>query len=136
MSIASLSIASLAAPISRAEKSALILLTLSQIVLFLVPITLLGQAIGWPASLRLPAAEALPLIARNAMALQVGYWGYLLTAVAMVPFVIALRRHALAFASPRHPGRPDAGPVLLQEPCHHRRSHGDRGCGRGHLVGG
>jgi hypothetical protein len=96
MSIASLSIASLAAPISRAEKSALILLTLSQIVLFLVPITVLGQAIGWPASLRLPAAEALPLIARNAMALQVGYWGYLLTAVAMVPFVIALRRHALA----------------------------------------
>ncbi len=88
--------ASPAAPTSRAEKTALVLLVLAQVVLFLVPLIVLGQAIGWPASLRLPAAEALPLIARNATALQVGYWGYLLTATAMVPLALALRRHAHA----------------------------------------
>ncbi len=91
-----MSTASSAAPMTRAETSALVLLTLAQVVLFLVPIIVLGQAIGWPASLRLPANEALPLIASKATAVQVGYWGYLLTAVAMVPFVIALRRYALA----------------------------------------
>ncbi|PPD16059.1 MAG: hypothetical protein CTY25_03550 [Methylobacterium sp.] len=88
--------ASLAAPMSRAATTSLSLLTLSQVVLFLVPLIVLGQAIGWPASLRLPAAEALPLIARNALAVQIGYWGYMLTAIAMVPFVIALRRFARA----------------------------------------
>jgi hypothetical protein len=88
--------ASAAAPMTRAETHALVLLTLSQVGLFLVPLIVLGQAIGWPASLRLPAADALPLIHRHAMAVQVGYWGYMLTAAAMVAFVIALRRHAHA----------------------------------------
>ena len=85
-----------AAPISRAESTILALLVLAQVVIFLVPLIVLGQAIGWPASLRLPAADALPLIARNAGAVQIGYWGYLLTAIAMVPLVIALRRFAHA----------------------------------------
>lgn len=85
-----------AAPMTRAETKALVLLTLSQVVLFLVPLIVLGQAIGWPASLRLPAAEALPLVAAKTMAVQIGYWGYLLTALAMVPFVVALRRFAIA----------------------------------------
>ncbi len=88
--------ASPAAPLTRAESTGLVLLTLSQVVLFLIPLIVLGQAIGWPASLRLPAAEALPLIASKALAVQIGYWGYMLTALAMVPFVIALRRYALA----------------------------------------
>lgn len=85
-----------AASISRAETHALVLLLLAQVVLFLIPLIVLGQAIGWPASLRLPAAEALPLIARNANAVQIGYWGYLLTATAMIPLVLALHRHARA----------------------------------------
>ena len=83
-------------PMTRAETIALVLLTLSQLVLFLIPVIVLGQAIGWPASLRLPANQALPLVAANPLAIQVGYWGYLLTAVAMVPFGIALRRFAMA----------------------------------------
>ena len=37
----------------------------------------LGQAIGWPASLRLPATEVLPLIAGQANAVLVGYGAYL-----------------------------------------------------------
>ena len=83
-------------PMTRAETIALVLLTLSQLVLFLIPVIVLGQAIGWPASLRLPANQALPLVAANPLAIQIGYWGYLLTAVAMVPFGIALRRFAMA----------------------------------------
>ncbi|MFN7305865.1 MAG: hypothetical protein ACK5TQ_04710, partial [Acetobacteraceae bacterium] len=85
-----------AGPMTRAEAIALVLLTLSQLVLFLIPVIVLGQAIGWPASLRLPANQALPLVAANPLAIQIGYWGYLLTAIAMVPFGIALRRFAMA----------------------------------------
>ncbi len=88
--------ASPATPMTRAETTVLVGLTLSQVILFLVPLIILGHAIGWPASLRLPAGQALPLIAQHAMAVQIGYWGYLLTVVAMVPFVLALRRLAQA----------------------------------------
>jgi hypothetical protein len=88
--------ASPAAPMTRAETNALVVLTLGQVVLFMVPLLVLGQAIGWPASLRLPAGEALPLIGRNATAVQIGYWFYLVTALAMIPFVLALRRFALS----------------------------------------
>lgn len=88
--------ASRAAPMTRAETLSLVVLALAQVVLFLVPLIVLGQAIGWPASLRLPAGDALPLIARNATAVQIGYWGYLLTATAMVPLALALRRFAQA----------------------------------------
>jgi len=69
-------------PMTRAETIALVLLTLSQLVLFLIPVIVLGQAIGWPASLRLPANQALPLVAANPLAIQPGSGGYLLTAVA------------------------------------------------------
>lgn len=85
-----------AAPMSRAETQLHLSCSCWQVVLFLIPLIVLGQAIGWPASLRLPAAEALPLIARNAHAVQIGYWGYLMTATAMIPLVLALHRHARA----------------------------------------
>lgn len=52
--------------------------------------------IGWAASLRLPASQAPPLAAANLVAIQNGYWDYVLTAIAMVPFVVALRRFAMA----------------------------------------
>jgi hypothetical protein len=69
-------------------------LSLLQAALFLVPLIVLGSAIGWPASLRLPAAQALPMIAREATAIQIGYWAYMLTALATVPLAIALRAYA------------------------------------------
>jgi len=86
--------ASPAAAPTRAASPLLVLLLLAQVVLFMVPLIVLGTAIGWPASLRLPAAEALPLIHREAVAVQVGYWGYLSTVVALVPLVLALRGYA------------------------------------------
>ncbi len=79
----------------RPSSAALAGLALAQTGLFLVPMIVLGQAIGWPASLRLPAAEALPLIAREALAVQIGYWAYLLTSLAFIPFALALRRFVL-----------------------------------------
>ncbi len=54
-----------AAPLARGEKTALVLLTLSQVGLFLIPLIVLGQAIGWPASLRLPAGKRCPLSLRK-----------------------------------------------------------------------
>ena len=72
----------------------LIGLSLLQAGLFLVPLIVLGLAIGWPASLQLPADKALPLIAREAVAVQIGYGAYLLTALAMVPLAITLRAYA------------------------------------------
>lgn len=85
-----------AAPLPRAATFTLVLLIVAQVVLFMIPLLVLGQAIGWPASLRLSAAEALPLIGRQALAVQIGYWGYLSTVVALVPLVLALRQHAHA----------------------------------------
>jgi hypothetical protein len=77
-------------------------LAVLQVALFAVPMVVLGRAIGWPASLRLPAAEALPLVAANAGAVQLGYWAYLLVSLALVPLAFALRTFALerGFAGP------------------------------------
>lgn len=66
-------------------------LALLQTVLFAVPIIVLGRAIGWPASLRLPAEKALPLIAAEADAVLLGYGAYLLVSLALIPLAFALR---------------------------------------------
>lgn len=75
------------APSSRTVAALLLL----QPALFAVPMVVLGMAIGWPASLRLPAGEALPLVHANAGAVQLGYWAYLLVSLAMLPLAFALR---------------------------------------------
>jgi hypothetical protein len=74
----------------------LIALAAAQTAIFAIPLVVLGQAIGWPGSLRLPAAEILPLIAKNPIAVQVGYWSYLLVSLALIPLALALRLHAHA----------------------------------------
>jgi hypothetical protein len=66
-------------------------LALLQTALFLVPLVVLGRAIGWPASLRLPASDALPLIAAQADAVLLGYGAYLLVSLALIPLAFALR---------------------------------------------
>ncbi|MBC8130994.1 MAG: DUF4386 family protein [Rhizobiaceae bacterium] len=80
-----------AVPLPHAPALPLASLALLQTGLFLIPMIVLGQAIGWPGSLRLPAAEALPLIAENALAVQIGYWAYLLTSLAFLPLALAFR---------------------------------------------
>jgi len=74
-----------------APSDALTILFALQAVLFLVPIAVLGSAIGWPASLRLPAEEALPLVAANRTAVLVGYGAYLAVSVALIPLAFAFR---------------------------------------------
>lgn len=64
--------------------------------LFAVPMVVLGQAIGWPGSLRLPAAEILPLIHAHPGAVQLGYTAYLLASLALVPLAFALRAWMVA----------------------------------------
>jgi hypothetical protein len=66
-------------------------LALLQTVLFIVPMVVLGSAIGWPASLRLPAAEVLSLIAAEADAVLIGYGAYLTVSLALIPLAFALR---------------------------------------------
>jgi hypothetical protein len=56
----------------------------------------LGQAIGWPGSLRLPAAEILPLIHAHPGAVQLGYTAYLLVSLALIPLAFALRGWMIA----------------------------------------
>jgi hypothetical protein len=77
---------------SRATQHAVAGLAVLQVALFAVPLIVLGQAIKWPASLRLPPAEALPLIAANKPAIMLGYWAYMLVSVALIPLAFALRQ--------------------------------------------
>lgn len=73
------------------SRQALAGLMLLQTALFAVPMVVLGQAIGWPASLSLPGAQALPLIHAQAGAVQLGYTAYLLVSLALVPLAFAMR---------------------------------------------
>lgn len=79
-----------AASSNRIARAAGVLAAL-QTVLFLVPMAVLGQAIGWPASLRLPATEVLPLIAGQANAVLIGYGAYLTVSLALIPLAFAMR---------------------------------------------
>lgn len=81
---------------SAPSRPALAGLLFLQPALFAVPMVVLGQAIGWPASLRLPAAEILPLIHAHPGAVQLGYTAYLLVSLALVPLAFALRAWMIA----------------------------------------
>jgi hypothetical protein len=54
------------------------------------PVVILGAAIGWPASLDLPAAEQLAAIHANAGMVAFGYGVYLLYSVLVAPAIIGL----------------------------------------------
>ncbi len=81
---------------SAPSRTALAGLLALQTALFAVPMVVLGQAIGWPGSLRLPAAEILPLIHAHPGAVQLGYTAYLLVSLALVPLAFALRAWMIA----------------------------------------
>ncbi len=58
--------------------------------LMFVPLFVLGAAIGWPASLDLPAAQILPLITQQQDAVRFGYLVYLFYSVIFFPTIAAL----------------------------------------------
>ncbi len=88
-------------PNPHARASALGLLLIVEAVLSLAPVIILGQAIGWPASLSKPAAQQLASIAAVPDAVALGYGLYLLYSVLIAPVMIGLA--ARAFGSLAHP---------------------------------
>lgn len=65
-------------------------LLLAAALLSFLPIAILGPAIGWPASLRLPAAQQLAAIAGAPIAVALGYAVYLLYSVLILPVMTLL----------------------------------------------
>jgi Domain of unknown function (DUF4386) len=61
-------------------------------VLSFAPMVILGPAIGWPASLRNPAADQLVAIARAPQAVALGYGVYLLYSVLVLPAMVLIAR--------------------------------------------
>jgi hypothetical protein len=65
-------------------------LLIAAAVLSFLPIAILGPAIGWPASLRAPAAQQLTAIAAAPAAVALGYAVYLLYSVLILPVMTLL----------------------------------------------
>jgi Domain of unknown function (DUF4386) len=65
-------------------------LLIAAAVLSFLPIAILGPAIGWPASLRAPAAQQLAAIAGAPAAVVLGYSVYLLYSVLVLPVMVLL----------------------------------------------
>ena len=65
-------------------------LLITAAVLSFLPIAILGPAIGWPASLRAPAAQQLAAIAAAPAAVALGYAVYLLYSVLILPVMTLL----------------------------------------------
>lgn len=65
-------------------------LLIAAAVLSFLPIAILGPAIGWPASLRAPAAQQLAAIAGAPEAVALGYSVYLLYSVLVLPVMVLL----------------------------------------------
>lgn len=60
--------------------------------LFLVPLGVLGAAIGWPANLDMPAAHNLPLVLSQAFSVKLGYGTYLVYSALFWPAVLMISR--------------------------------------------
>lgn len=75
---------------SRRLKFALALLLIVEALLAFAPVAILGPAIGWPASLKNPAAQQLAAIAAAPSALIFGYGVYLLYSLAIAPLAVVL----------------------------------------------
>lgn len=63
-------------------------LLLAQFIIFLIPLIVLGSAIGWPASLGDPAAVMLPLLVSQADAVTLGYTGYFVSSLLLLPIAV------------------------------------------------
>ena len=72
------------------RRTGLGLLLFAEALLAFAPVAILGAAIGWPASLRLPAAEQLAAIAAQPEAVALGYAVYLLYSILVAPVMIGL----------------------------------------------
>lgn len=76
------------------RQRALAVLLIAEALLAFAPAAVLAPAIGWPASLRLPAAEQMKAVAAAPEAGALGYGLYLLYSVLIAPVMIALAARA------------------------------------------
>jgi hypothetical protein len=60
--------------------------------LFFVPLSVLGFAIGWPANLDLPASHNLPLLLSQSTLVKLGYSVYLLYSLLFFPTILLICR--------------------------------------------
>jgi hypothetical protein len=60
--------------------------------MFLIPLTVLGAAIGWPANLDMPASHNLPLVLSESFNVKLGYSVYLLYSILFWPTVLLVSR--------------------------------------------
>lgn len=72
-----------------------------EFLLIFAPLTILGAAINWPASLDEPASVNLPLILEQATAVKVGYSLYLLYSVLIIPVGLVIS-HLVAGGQPNN----------------------------------
>lgn len=84
-----------AAVTRRAARATGVLLAAVALLAF-APVLVLGSAIGWPASLRLPAAQQLSLLHAHAAAVTTGYGLYLLYSLLVAPAMIGLAAPVLS----------------------------------------
>ncbi len=78
------------AAVTRRTARATGVLLVAVALLAFAPVLVLGSAIGWPASLRLPAAQQLSLLHAHAAAVTTGYGLYLLYSLLVAPAMIGL----------------------------------------------
>lgn len=82
-------------PLTRTGARALGALCIFEAMLAFAPVAILGSAIGWPASLRKPAAEQLAAIVGAPDAVALGYGLYLLYSLLIAPVMIVVAARAL-----------------------------------------
>lgn len=99
------------APRSSGQR-ALAVLLIADALLSFAPVVILGRAIGWPASLDLPAAEQLSRIAAAPGAVMLGYGVYLLYSVLVAPAMIGAAARAFGTLSSPLPATVAAFGVL------------------------
>jgi len=97
--LAAAATAATAAAPNRSRTLAVLLIT--DAVLSIAPVAILGAAIGWPASLDNPAAQQLAAIAAAPGAVAFGYGVYLLYSILIAPVMIGLA--ARVFGGLGHP---------------------------------
>ncbi|MEM7132141.1 MAG: DUF4386 domain-containing protein [Chloroflexota bacterium] len=73
------------------RNAAFVLLFIESLLIFL-PLTILGAAINWPASLDEPASVNLPLILQEATMVKLGYSIYMLYSVLIIPVAVVISR--------------------------------------------
>jgi hypothetical protein len=67
------------------------LVTIVQLLIFLTALIGLGIAIAWPASLDEPASVGLPLLRDNRTIVNIGYFGYFVSALLLIPIALLVR---------------------------------------------